>query len=777
MLDSYRWNLANPAETLTDSDIIIRMKPTQRKEIAGYEVRTYSLTPNSSLKSQEIKFQADYHHLTPTKSSILKTQEKYKYLVKGKRSVELLKKAQSSRDASPKEWNDKKSENMIKRKHLISDEESKKTIANKKSNPKNLKINTECFEGGYSSNIDSSTTPVDIIKLKVLPNHEAYHNKKEATFVDMLTGKICSSKKEIHNSMLWKQKKKVHIRKLCKKVSEKEFEVSFSDEFSMSLPIYWQNFSYQLAVQVNLFWKLFFKNVMLNQKSLFKKKVDKINFSRPKRNLKDVSMKIGKIIENVLLKQEGNLQFLIEKVAEVPKLPLAYNSQYSQSQHFFVELFLCLWNFRIKPLTVTSISVYLEADRLISELHKQKDPTLKLQNILNIIPLMIIHWRHSEAQTYINKCLEISPNNKQALIWRAWLEILTTKNTSDLYYQLADTISPPNFSIHLKVALIYCFYFSCLFRSHSRTIAFIKTQSLDDWDNLLIADLYLRSNDKFSEEMSMSILNQLYESCPNPYVRFLATFKLFHIYKDYNQCAKALDLLKHVQDKDFSDQYKIILDCCKMKILAAINAELNPNFDSPLTKYQYARLSAKYNLKSSLHKVLSCLNDSCAYSQLYSLQSCLFEVNFWKFIIIKKLGIHKFAVKQAILTIDYETNDKVKSLAIHEYIKNIESAKSWIEAMAQALEKKDSASFSKYQELIGNFDKFLNICIKIIMTKKIQDKEKLPVHKFEGFFAIWSCLYRDSKHKEKQYKSLEGQEEIDRRDKKHPLYIISVLSI
>ena len=48
------------------------------------------------------------------------------------------------------------------------------------------------------------------------------------------------------------------------------------------------------------------------------------------------------------------------------------------------------------------------------------------------------------------------------------------------------------------------------------------------------------------------------------------------------------------------------------------------------------------------------------------------------------------------------------------------------------------------------------------------------MERFEGFFAVWSQSYRKSKAKEKVFKGLEGQEEIDKRDRSHPLHILVV---
>ena len=80
----------------------------------------------------------------------------------------------------------------------------------------------------------------------------------------------------------------------------------------------------------------------------------------------------------------------------------------------------------------------------------------------------------------------------------------------------------------------------------------------------------------------------------------------------------------------------------------------------------------------------------------------------------------------------------------------------------------------KIQDQLNTFDSFLGVCTKSLLSFTIIDKEKIPIHKFEGYFLMWALCYKNSKTKEKQYKALEGKEEIDKRDKKIPLYVLCV---
>ena len=50
--------------------------------------------------------------------------------------------------------------------------------------------------------------------------------------------------------------------------------------------------------------------------------------------------------------------------------------------------------------------------------------------------------------------------------------------------------------------------------------------------------------------------------------------------------------------------------------------------------------------------------------------------------------------------------------------------------------KKDTNALSKIYLQINAFDEYLETCIRSIITKNIVNKEKIPLHKFEGYFAL-----------------------------------------
>ena len=746
-------------------------------------------SPEEPRKSLPKQIKRDSHILTPTTSSTLKIISQKTTLSKSKSTTNLIAKSRE------KQKNHKVPDKIVIVKHTACeklhefdnifidfDEVLNGNIVKKTSNPKNLEIDTDIIENEYCSPISYNPLPIEVIKLDTLNFYSSAFTMKEAISSDLLTGKIYQSRKSIENFMLTPQPPLFSTTKHTRRhkntnsslhnIDSILIEISYPDEFSHNRND-WKKIANNFTNKTHITLKKLLKSLTSQQKSKKKNKIDKSKFIRNPRCLKDLSLKIGQIIESVLLKNDNSFQNLIENTSESSKLPLNFPPQYFQSQDFFVDLFFCLWEYKQKPLSSHSLSVYLESDRMISEIPKLKDPSLRLQHLLKFIPLLLITWRHTEAAEYIQSSFKIVPNSRPALLWQTWLEIFTKKATSATYYALAEGPVPPNLSTQYKIGLAYSYFFSCLFGSTSRTVTYVKTLDLGDWENLIIADIYLRSSDKNLEELGTRILVQLAEN-NNTHIKFLAIFRLFRIFKEYNQYSKALEVMQKAQKIIFPDNFRVIIEVCTLKALSYVNLEITTASEVPLLKYQYARLSLKYNLKSPMDKVCKCINQTCAFSQLYSLSTFQFPVNFWKFIMLRKLGIHRLAAKQAILSLDYECSDSIKHTAITEYTKSIENAGTAMQLIAAALVKKQIPAIARLYGPIDMFDETLGACMRSIYSKTIEDKCKIPQNKFEGYFAVWTCLYRSSKQKEKQFKPLEGQEEIDKRDSNHPLHILSV---
>lgn len=702
------------------------------------------------------------HLLTPTKSSLQKIVKPQKKLQKSKSTAELKSKP------IPKKKQSHEEDYFAKfYKNLDSPLHSPPIQSKKLANPKNLEIDTDQIELEH-------TSPDNHIQLDTINYYSTPFTVKEAICEDLLTGKIFSSSKLIRAADLLRvQNPEVKLSKRLIESSTVEIQLpdegltDDQDKFE-----YWENIVENFCINLEKQRKLLILTMKKYQKP--KKKVKKVGFCRNSRNLEDISKKIGQLITEKLQKRENTLQILLEKVDQIKPIHVYFPPQYHQCQDFIVELLLLTWEFNVKPLTAQKISVILETDKIISDLSKFKDPTLRLGQLLSLIPLLIVSTRYSEASSYIKQAFSISSHSKIVGLWMAWLEILTTKNTASLYYSLSESHPPANLSIQYKLALVYSFYYSCIYMRNSRTLAFIKTLELGEWESLILSDIFIRSSDKASEDSALNLLKTIFESSPNFCIKFLSFFRLFHIYKSYNQHSRALNLVKSAEKINFPDNFKILVDMCMLKIYAKLKTELVLTSEIPLLKYEYCRLSLKHNLRSPLGQLLKCINESCAYAQNYSLTSCQFPVNFWKFILYNKLKIHKLAVKQAQVTLDLGPGEPVKHLAINELLKNLNQLQVQIESLKSLVHNKDKLLLYKCSESIEKLDPFLAACIRTILSKSFQYKEKIPIHKFEGHFAIWSVLYSGSKYKEKQFKPLSGQEEIDKRDKKHPLHVLTV---
>ena len=331
------WKISNPFDDPElGTTFEVRMKPKRSKSSISNNKRSLSPSISKVTKCVPKQIQTTSHILTPTKSSLMKIKNNKKKLIKSKSSNNLMIKKPSS----------KKNKKIIEEilsleefKEVPAEPEIPQILIKKTSNPKVLEINTEIIENDYNSNINYNPLPVDIIKLDTLNFYSTVFTIKEAISSDLLTGKIYSSSKSIQYSML---KKLVFNKKRIKKPKNtiQAIEICLPDE------------SYQMKFELVQIVKKFvkFKNsekkkillLLKTSKKNSKQKINKKNFIRQPRNLSDLSSKIGKMIERVLIKNEHSFQALIENSAEVPELLLNYKPQYIQSQEFLVDLIMCI---------------------------------------------------------------------------------------------------------------------------------------------------------------------------------------------------------------------------------------------------------------------------------------------------------------------------------------------------------------------------------------------------------------------------------------------------
>lgn len=206
--------------------------------------------------------------------------------------------------------------------------------------------------------------------------------------------------------------------------------------------------------------------------------------------------------------------------------------------------------------------------------------------------------------------------------------------------------------------------------------------------------------------------------------------------------------------------------------------EINHKSADAYLQYQIARLSLKYTLNTDIIDLAYYLNATTKFGSIYNLTGHLFLLNFWKFIFYRKQGFHRLAAKVGTSALDYETTDNDKISSIKKYLQRFNKASDKLKMLNQAKMQKDLKMSRDIQAELDNFDKYLGLCSFLLIEapnnaslyKKLND----IAYKFEGAFIIWLRLYKNSKTKAKQYKCLEGQEEIDRRDKHSPLYMLSV---
>lgn len=495
-------------------------------------------------------------------------------------------------------------------------------------------------------------------------------------------------------------------------------------------------------------------------------KPHKVKFQKPSqssrklRSLADVSTKLSILIKSSLSKPSN---------PPSPSLPSINTSSliYCTSQDCIFNLILILINPNLKPLTSSSISLLSKSKALT---HTQP---FKLQVQNELISIFLTKNQLSQAEDLIFSYPE--KNSSIFTLWKTLLSIIKHEKISESFELISRESQFGEFLILFKLALVYSFYQSCYWLKSSRAVAYCRRLGLGEWEEVVVWDLMLRSGDRNYEESGEKGLMRVLEGGSNVFVKFLAFYRIFLVYKGYNQYSKALNLIKIAEKNKFNGDLKDMFECCSMKIYAKLGMDLNIKSDVLLVKYQFSRLSLKYSSQPQLDKILVYLNETCAYCQEFSINTSIFPVNFWKFILLRNLKLQKMTEQQAKLTLGLYSKDKLKISAIQDYLKSLENLEEGLKKLEIYSKSKDLNSLSKVLTGFEKLDPYLSTCFQMIISKSSLKKEKFSMKRFEGFFAVWSQFYRKSKAKEKIFKGLEGQEEIDKRDHSHPLHILVVI--
>ncbi|CAG9327678.1 unnamed protein product [Blepharisma stoltei] len=658
--------------------------------------------------------------------------------------------------------------------------DSSQVLMKKLSNPKNLEIDTEKIENEYATPKEYEPLPIEYVKLDTLNFYSSHFSIREAIVSDILTGKIFISKKILEGGSLLRKCKGIRKKNIEKLVYEVEFKPETSDCTQ------WLDIKTKLISKFK--GEVFDILEKLSKSNKFAPKIIPLERRSPNRALRkldDLSAKIGMVIESKLKanKKEDWLKQVISNDPTIPDITLELPQEYTNSDEMIVDLFLILWKHQIKPLSPKRLALYLEPDRLILKLPKIQDPPTKIKSILQLIPLLILNLKLKEANHYIKS---VDTSSKPAKIWEAWISILyhvyNNGSTKEAYYMLQSVSPSTNYTLLYKIACIYTFYFSCIFRGIPRSVSYAKSLDLGEWEGIVIADLMLRSEAKDQEEKAVEILRGMIEN--TPHLRFLAAFRLFQYYKDYSLLPQALEIANQ-NLSFFNDQFKdwnSLFQSCVFKILARNRTEITYKPTDPYLQYQISRLSLKYNLNTDIVDIITYLNTVIKYGSIYNLANQLFTFTFWKFIYFRREGFHRIAAKLGATALDYEPLDNDKILSIKKYLAKYNKVAEKLKQLGKAKSQNDTKLCKEIQENLEDFDKNMGLCISLLLElnttlsppKNIslcKSLLKVP-HKFENMFVNWYNLYKSKKIKEKQFKCLDGQEEIDKRDKNNPLYVL-----
>lgn len=210
-------------------------------------------------------------------------------------------------------------------------------------------------------------------------------------------------------------------------------------------------------------------------------------------------------------------------------------SNYLKSELLIMDMLIHLFKIHDEPFNQHIEMLNSNAKRLREELKSNTVGPDKLKLYAEIIPVLIFNNNAYEAQYLLMEAKLQFP--KEIQYWNLWqgfmvieaslndnkkfddCECLLSENT-----RLNDTLKQVQ-----KIGLVYNTYLKLIWRKSSRAAKTAKSLNLGEWENIIVADLYMREGGSLADAQAIKLLLLCMECKPN--IRFLSFVRLSNYYR------------------------------------------------------------------------------------------------------------------------------------------------------------------------------------------------------------------------------------------------------
>lgn len=208
---------------------------------------------------------------------------------------------------------------------------------------------------------------------------------------------------------------------------------------------------------------------------------------------------------------------------------------YLKSELLIMDMIIHLFQIQDEPFNQHIEVLNANAKRLKEELKGNNVGNDKLKLYAETIPVLIFNNNAYEAQYLIMEAKIQFP--KEIQYWNLWQAFMVIESCLNENKKFEDCESLLNDNSRLndilkqvqKIVMVYNTYLKLIWRKSSRAAKFAKSSNLGEWENLIVADLYLREGGSLSDAQAIKLLLLCMESKPN--IRFLSFVRLANYYR------------------------------------------------------------------------------------------------------------------------------------------------------------------------------------------------------------------------------------------------------
>jgi hypothetical protein len=257
---------------------------------------------------------------------------------------------------------------------------------------------------------------------------------------------------------------------------------------------------------------------------------------REKRMYKEMSYRIDEyIFKYLIIRGIQNSKPLAVTSPQLKENEDWVPCNYLKSELLIMDLIIHLFQIQDEPFNQHIEVLNANAKRLKEELKGNNVGSDKLKLYAEIIPVLIFNNNAYEAQYLIMEAKIQFP--KEIQYWNLWQAFMVIEACLNENKKFEDCESLLNDNSRLneilkqvqKIVMVYNTYLKLIWRKSSRAAKFAKSSNLGEWENLIVADLYLREGGSLSDAQAIKLLLLCMESKPN--IRFLSFVRLANYYR------------------------------------------------------------------------------------------------------------------------------------------------------------------------------------------------------------------------------------------------------